>query len=427
MRSSRAAWLAPCMALVLAGGAVPAGTAATAATRPPPPPAAATNTPTPAASALKPIDPAAFQAAVARAAKKLSVPGAVVLLQTPQGTFRAIVGTSELGKTTPPDTRDHFRVASNTKTMTSALIMLLAQDGALRLTDPVSDYVPGVPNGAHITLAELLKMRSGLYNYTDAPELAATLDADPGKAWTPREVLDIAFRHPPNFAPDASYEYSNTNYALLGLVAEKAGGRPLAEQFRDRLFAPLALEGTALPDLHDRSLPDPFAHGYMYGGSSYALVDKPYPAEMREAATTGRLRPIDYTFQNPSYATAAGGVVSTARDLAAWIRALVSGKVLNAATQQQWLGSPQSEGPDAHGQEYGYGIAHQRFAPNAAMYYHGGELPGFNSFIGHDPDNDVTLVIWTNLTVAPDGRATAIALLPTILDQVYAGLDLPTG
>ncbi|MCY0920685.1 serine hydrolase [Streptomyces sp. H27-H5] len=105
----------------------------------------------------------------------------------------------------------------------------------------------------------------------------------------------------------------------------------------------------------------------------------------------------------------------------------MSGKVLNAATQKEWLGSPQSEGPDAHGQEYGHGIAHQRFAPNAAMYYHGGELPGFNSFIGHDPDNDVTLVIWTNLTVAPDGRATAIALRPTILDQVHAGLDLPTG
>ncbi|MFG2980449.1 serine hydrolase domain-containing protein [Streptomyces sp. NPDC048258] len=420
----RTALLAPCVALLIAGGTLPPGATALALDDPSPTPAA---TASPVPSALKPIDPAAFQAAVDRAAKKLMVPGAMVLLRTPQGTFRAIVGTTERGTAEPPDTGDHFRIASNTKTMTAALIALLAQDGRLRLSDPVSAYVPGVPGGGNITVAELLKMRSGLYNYTMAPELSAALDADPGKAFTPQDVLAMAFRHPPNFAPDASYEYSNTNYALLGLVAEKAGGRPLAQQFQDRLFAPLGLKGTSLPDLHDRSLPEPYSHGYMFGGTSYALVDKPYPAAMSEAARTGKLAPIDYTHQNPSYATAAGGVVSTADDLATWIKALVTGEVLNAASQQQWLRSPQAEDPAApDGQKYGYGIAYQRFGPNAAMYYHGGELPGFNSFIGHDPDNDVTLVVWTNLTLSPDGRTTAQALLPTLLNQIYAGLTLPT-
>ncbi|MER6780438.1 MULTISPECIES: serine hydrolase domain-containing protein [unclassified Streptomyces] len=438
MRTSRSrrrtALLAPCAALLIVWGGSPPGAAALAVARtgpsPAPVPAATMTAPAPTRipSPLKPIEQAAFQATVDRAAEKLTVPGAVVLLRTPQGTYRAIVGTSELGKSTPPDTGDHFRIASNTKTMTAALIMLLAQDGKLRLTDPVSAYVPGVPNGEHITLAELLKMRSGLYNYTGAPELAATLDADPGKVWTPQQVLAIAFRHPPNFAPGASYEYSNTNYALLGLVAEKAGGRPLARQFRERLFTPLGLKGTFLPAADDRSLPEPAAHGYMYGGSAYALADDPYSASMREAARTGKLRPVDYTRQNPSYATAAGGAVSTADDLATWIRSLVTGKVLGPASQQHWLHGPQAEDPAApDGRKYGYGIAYQRFGPNAAMYYHGGELPGFNSFIGHDPANDVTLVIWTNLTVAPDGRTTAQALLPTVLNQIYNGLDLPTG
>ncbi|WP_078860868.1 serine hydrolase domain-containing protein [Streptomyces sp. NRRL F-2747] len=421
-------------ALLIAFGGPPLGSAAVAVTgagpSPTPVPAATMTAPAPTRipSPLKPINQAGFQATVDRAAKKLTVPGAVVLLRTPQGTYRAIVGTSELGRAAPPDTGEHFRIASNTKTMTAALIMLLAQDGRLRLTDPVSAYVPGVPNGERITLAELLKMRSGLYNYTAAPELAATLDADPGKAWTPRQVLAIAFRHPPNFAPGASYEYSNTNYALLGLVAEKAGGRPLARQFQDRLFTPLGLEGTFLPAADDRSLPEPSAHGYMYGGSVYALADDPYPASIREAAQTGKLRPVDYTRQNPSYATAAGGAVSTADDLATWIRSLVRGEVLDPASQQRWLRSPQAEDPAApEGRKYGYGIAYQRFGPNAAMYYHGGELPGFNSFMGHDPAHDVTLVIWTNLTVAPDGRTTAQALLPTVLNEIYTGLDLPTG
>jgi D-alanyl-D-alanine carboxypeptidase len=377
------------------------------------------------ASALKTIDPKAFQDVVDDAAEKLMVPGAMVVLQTPQGDFSAATGTTELGTRTPPTAGTHFRIASNTKTMTAALIVLLAQDGKLKFADPVSAYVPDVPNGEHITVAELLKMRSGLYGYTGDPDLAAAMDADPGKEWTPHEVLAIAFRHPPQFAPDASYDYSNTNYALLGLIAEKAGGRPLAQQFQDRLFGPVGLADTSLPASDDTTIPAPYSHGYMYGGSFYALADDPYPADMQAAARAGTLAPIDYTHQNASYATAAGGAISTADDLATWMRALVSGKVFNPEYQQQWLTSPQAEDPDTtDGQKYGYGISYQRFGPHAAMFYHGGELPGFNSFMGYDPDNEVALVIWTNLTLSPDGRTTAQAMLPIMLDEIYAGLSL---
>jgi len=387
---------------------------------------ATTTTTAPASnSALKTIDPQAFQAVVDATAKQLKVPGAMVVLRTPQGNFNAAFGTTELGAQTSPDAITHFRIASNTKTMTAALIVLLAQDGKLKFTDPVSAYVPDVPNGENITVAELLKMRSGLYGYTADPALAAAMDADPGKAWTTREVLDIAFRHPPQFAPDASYEYSNTNYALLGLVAEKVGGRPLAQQCQERLFGPVGLTHTSLPAADDISMPAPYSHGYMYGGSFYALADDPYPADMQAAAQAGTLQPIDYTNQNSSYASAAGGAISTAEDLVTWMKALVSGKVFNADYHQQWLTSLQAEDPGApDGQKYGYGISYQRFGPKAAMFYHGGELPGFNSFMGYDPDNDVALVIWTNLTLSPEGKTTAQAMLPVVLDEIYAGLSL---
>ncbi|GAA1369848.1 serine hydrolase domain-containing protein [Catellatospora chokoriensis] len=408
------AGLAACAAFLLTGCSVASTVPSTAAVAP-----GAGSVP-----GRLPIDQAALQAAVETAADQMMVPGALVLVRTPQGTYRAVVGTTELGAQTPPAGDTHFRIASNTKTMTAALIVLLAQDGKLKFSDPVSKYVPGVPNGEHITLADLLKMRSGLYGYTGAPEMAAAMDADLAKVWTPQEVLDIAFKRPPNFAPNTDYEYSNTNYALLGLVAEKVGGRPLAEQFTDRLYAPLGLRQTSLPAATDDTLPQPFSRGYMYGGTAYALVDDPYPADMQAAIRAGTLKPIDYTNQNPSYATAAGGAISTADDLAKWIDGLVSGKVLNADFQQQWRDSLQAEDPATpDGQQYGYGISYQRFAPNAAMYYHGGELPGFNSFMGHDVDNDVTVVIWTNLTVSPEGKTTAQALLPIVLDEIY-GLDL---
>src|SRR6058998_1005763 len=124
-------------------------------------------------------------------ARELMIPGAVVLLRTPQGEFTVSYGTTLLGATSLPGADTHFRIASNTKTMTAAVILQLAQEGKLRLNDPVSKYVPGVPNGDNITIAQPLEMRSGLYNYTNAPELSASIDRDPTKVWTPAELLVI--------------------------------------------------------------------------------------------------------------------------------------------------------------------------------------------------------------------------------------------
>ena len=169
-------------------------------------------------------------------AKELLIPGAVILLRTPQGEFTVTYGTTLLGATTPPRADTHFAVASNTKTMTAAVIMQLAQENKLSLDDPVLKYVPGVPNGDHITIAQLLNMRSGLYNYSDAPAIWENMDRHPTKVWSPPQLLAIAFAHPPNAPPDTAYEYNNTNYLLLSLIAEKVDGKPLAQSMQDRLF-----------------------------------------------------------------------------------------------------------------------------------------------------------------------------------------------
>ncbi len=330
-------------------------------------------------SALKPIDQAALQTMVDTTAKELLIPGAVVLLRTPQGEFTVTYGTTLLGATSPPRADTHFRIASNTKTMTAAVIVLLAQEGKLSLDDPVSKYVPGVPDGDKITITELLKMRSGLYSYDDDPEFWAILDRDPTKVWSPAGVLAIAFKHPPYFPPGTDFHYSNANYALLGLIAEKIDGKPLASCFQDRLFGPLGLKDTLLPASTSNTLPDPYSHGYLYGGCSFSnLVDKPY-----------------------------------------WIQALVGGKVLNADYQRQWLDSLQPEVPSKpEGQKYGYGISQISWGPNT-IYFHGGEMPGFNSKISYDPTNRLTLIIWTNLTVSLDGQQTANTLFVKMLDHIY--------
>ena len=106
------------------------------------------------------------------------------------------------------------------------------------------------------------------------------------------------------------------------------------------------MKNTLLPASTSNAIPEPYAHGYLYGGSSYALVDAPYPADLQAAAKAGTLKPNDDTWQNPSYALAAGGVISTADDLATWMRALVGGKVFDADYQRQWLESPEPEDPE---------------------------------------------------------------------------------
>src|SRR5436189_347142 len=371
-------------------------------------------------SALKPIDQAALQTMVDRTAKELLLPGAVVRLRTPQGDFTAATGTTELNTKNPPRADTYFRIASNTKTMTAAVIMQLAQESKLSLDDPVSKYVPGVPNGDNITIAQLLEMRSGLYNYTNVPEFSASLDRDHTKVWSPAELLAIAFAHPPNFPPGTAYEYNNTNYALLGLIIEKVDGRPLAQAMQDRLFDPLNMQHTELPAGTVNTIPEPYSHGYLYGSSSVALVGTPpYSPEVQAAARAGTLLPTDYTDLNHSFAAAAGGVISTANDLAVWIKALVGARVLNAEYQRRWLDSLQPEDPrKPDGQQYGYGIAQLSWGPNT-IYFHGGETPGYNSKISYDPANDMTLIVWTNLTVSLDGQQTANTLWVKVLDQIY--------
>ena len=370
-------------------------------------------------AALKPIDPAALQDTLDALVKDLMAPGALVLLRSPQGEFVFGSGATELGGAKTPRADTHFRIASNTKTMTAAVIALLAEEGKLRFDDPVSKYVSGVPNGEHITIAQLLTMRSGLYSYTSAPALAESLDHEPTRNWTPEALLGLAFKHLPLFAPGQEFDYCNTNYILLGLVAEKVDGEALAAIFRKRLFAPLGMKETLLPPDSSNAIPEPYAHGYLYGGASYALVDAPYPADLQAAAKAGTLKPNDDTRQNPSYGWAAGGAISTATDLATWMDALVGGKVLNADAQRQWLESPILEDPSKPlGQKYGYGISVLTFGPNS-MYFHGGEMPGYNSFMGRDPVNKVTLVVWSNLTLSLDGQPTANTIMLKMLDRIY--------
>jgi len=139
---------------------------------------------------------------------------------------------------------------------------------------------------------------------------------------------------------------------------------------------------------------------------------------------TTRVQPNDFTDINHSFSFAAGAVTSTAADLATWFTALGSGKVLDAEHQRLWQDSAKVIDPKNTYNWYGYGIDQLRWGANT-IDLHGGQTPGFNSEAAYDPANDMTFVIWTNLTMSLDNKFTAVVMMLRLIDQIYEQSPVP--
>jgi D-alanyl-D-alanine carboxypeptidase len=348
---------------------------------------------------------------------EMAIPGAIVLVRTPEETWTEAFGTREIGVDEPVSTDDHFRIGSNTKTMTGTALLQLVDAGLIALDDAVAKYRPDVPNGGNITVAQLLDMRSGLKSYTVLESFNQTMDDEPARAWDPEELVAIGLGEQVSFDPGTGWEYSNTNTVLAGLIVEQITGQPLAEVFTERIFEPLGMNHTVLPTVDDASIPNPHPHGYMFGTNVSTLTPDGtiLPADQQAAARAGTLRPDDYTDLNPSWGWAAGAGISTVEDLATYVEALVGGGLLRDELQHLRLDSIVAVDP-SNPQSAGYGLALARFGP---MLGHDGSLPGYQSFMGHDPDTGNTLIIVATLQFGPAGEETANQLAMTIIQEMY--------
>lgn len=371
-------------------------------------------------AAGEPAYAASMKRAMTQAMKDNAVPGLVILVRSPKGDWSTVLGTAEIGTDKPWTLDDHFRIGSNTKTMTGTVILQLAQEGKLKLTDPVSKYVAGVPGGDKITIANLAEMRSGLYSYTSDEAFNRTLDEEPKKAWTPQELLRIAFSHPVNAAPDTEFEYCNTNTVLLGLIIEKVTGMSASEAFAKRIFQPLGLNQTSLPLPAEWALPDPHPQGYQFLTNAETIDSYAVPKDKLTAALAGTFKPLNFTDSSPSWAWTAGGGTSTAEELATYVKALVGGGLLDARMQKVRM---ESIRPITSGAGYGLGIA--QFGP---MYGHDGQLPGFSSFMAYDPVTQTTLIIGANLSAEPtNGANAATELAKAAMGVLYGRAMGPAG
>jgi D-alanyl-D-alanine carboxypeptidase len=222
-------------------------------------------------------------------------------------------GVSDLETKTAIDPDDRFRIGSLAKPYVATVVMQLAEEGKLDLGDTVERWEPGVvPNGADITLRQLLNHTSGIGDYAEVSQEvnAPYLKGDLGHVWTPRQLVKIAVDAGPLFAPGADVHYSNTNFTLLGLIVEKASGNSLEHELKTRIFEPLKLTSTSLAT--DGRMPAPYAHGYLVGNG----------------------KPLDVTELYPYY-WGAGNLVADADDVAVFYEALLGGKLVSSASLAQ--------------------------------------------------------------------------------------------
>lgn len=273
---------------------------------------------------------------------------------------------------------DRFRIASSTKAFTATVLLQLAGEGRLSLDDSLAQWLPDVLTGngyqpERITLRQLLNHTSGVHDPATTPEFFAPYleEGDRAHVITPREVIERAEAHGPDFAPGTDVAYSNTGYLLAGLVIERATGHPVETEIARRVLEPLGLHDTSLPRT------DPFLHGpHLHG---YDLAGQ------------------DMTVFSPSYDWTAGAMVSTVSDLARFQRALFDGELLPPAQQAELREVV------AAGERQGYGLGVETMqlpCPDGSdreLWGTTGAGPGYYSYAFASADNERQLVLATTV------------------------------
>jgi D-alanyl-D-alanine carboxypeptidase len=364
----------------------PVPTASPERTPSPPPASTATPSPTPAPTPRPEVAAAVrkrLQRTLEAARARYGLPGVSATIILPIGaTWTGVAGYADAVKRRKVTADTPFAVASVTKTFTAALILRLADEGKLSLDDRLSKWLPKYPNARRITLRMLLQHTSGLPDFFASGALETAMLKSRRQVISPTEVLTYA--RGLRFTPGTGFYYSNTNFVLLGLVAEKAGGKPWATQVRTELLDPLGLDEIYV-QVSEKPPGPAAAHGYRFFSGS----------------TVGRGRDQgDRTGVVPftsvvTAAWSAGAIAATTPDLARWARALYTGHVLSAASTHAMMdvGRTKALGASRH---YGLGMSRLLIGGRFIGYGHSGSIGGFRSAIRYFPKEHTTVAVLFN-------------------------------
>jgi D-alanyl-D-alanine carboxypeptidase len=307
------------------------------------------------------------------------LPAALASVKDREGrtrTYTAGVGDLATGAKVPKD--GQVRIGSNTKTFTAVVVLQLVGEGKIGLDATVDTYLPGLVrgegiDGRRITVRQLLQHTSGLPDYTN-------YDLQP-RYFEPRELLDIALQHKADFTPGTKWEYSNTNYVVAGLIIQEVTGRPLAEEMDQRIVKRIGLRHTYFPAPGDMTIREPHPKGYDRDSAGAPLRD--------------------VTEMDPSWAWAAGQMISTNSDLNRFFTALLAGRLLPAAQLAQMRTTVPAE-YFGSGARYGLGLVSMPLSCGGVSWGHGGSFPGYETRGGVTDDGRAANVA---VTIQPTDKA----------------------
>ena len=313
----------------------------------------------------------------AQAGLRDGYPGVIGMVRDGDDTQYVQAGYADKVAGTPADPKAKFRIGSNTKAFTATVLLQLEAEHRLSLDDTVDRWLPGVVNangndGTKITIRQLLHHTSGLADYaSDARfDLPYVGDLNPSQQWAPQTLVNIATSRQPVGAPGAKFSYANTNYVLAGMVIKAVTGNDPAVEIQHRIVEPLSLHDTTFPTA-DPTMPAGSLHGYFLALGIYR----------------------DVTASQVQAFGSAGAIVSTLDDLATFERALVTGRLLPPAQEQELKTTVPMDATSGNG--YGLGIGHvqTRCGP---VWTHTGAVLGYLSEVVTSEDGSKQMVFAVN-------------------------------
>jgi len=308
--------------------------------------------------------------------------GAILVAKDGKVIFTKPYGKADYSKNIRNNLKTKFRLCSLTKSFTAMAIMQLEEKGLLSLNDTVSKYITDYPSGDKITIYHLLTHTSGIVNHTELPSF---LKDRMHKPCSITETINTFKNKPLEFKPGEKFEYSNSNYILLGLIIEKVSGTPYGDFVRDNIFKPLEM----------------YNSGFEYHGQEFENFAKGYTFSNDEIT--------DADFRVMSNAHASGALYSTVEDLYRWDRALYTENLIDKSRLNEMFKSRKGK--------YGYGWGIDEIF-NRRVSAHGGDIEGYKAYITRFMDDDICIITLSNLEQAPIGRIN-IDLAAILLEEEY--------
>ena len=335
-----------------------------------------------------------------------SFPGATLGVVLPSGeSFGLAVGFSDRETRTPMRSTDRMPAGSVGKTFAAATALQLIKEGKIGLDDKIEKYLgheqwfPRLPNAKDITVRQLMNHTSGLVRYEFKEQFTKDLTGNPDKVWKPAELVAYLLDEKAPFEAGKGWDYSDTNYIVLGMIIEKVTGRKFYDEANRRLLKPLKLSDTIPQD-------GPRLKGVVQG---YAGPNNPF------GGTDAML--VNGKFSvNPQFEWTGGGYVSTAHDLARWAKMFYEGKAFSPDLLPQVV-----DGVSAPmlGRESKYGLgAIIRKTPAGTSYGHSGFFPGYMTDMMYYPEQKIAVAVQVNTSVGRSLGKPLSRVLVEVMDEI---------